>query len=214
LQQVNIDDKLLQLTNLKQMFDVLDTQKLEINNGRLKVIESISIYEFWKNAFSNKGIRPLLLDAFCNGFNSIVKTYCQKVSKGLFMVEFTPTSETKKGEARNKIGINVLYKGKPTTYEALSGGESTLVNVPIAFALNKWIALKYGVPNGILGAMFLDEIFGALDRESEEKVASLLVEEGQSRFIGAITHTPELSCWTNNYWNINKENDISNIQVI
>lgn len=212
--EVNIDTKQEQLTNLKITFDCVDAKKLELNNDRLKLIENQAIYEFWKNAFSNKGIRPLLLDKFCNTFNSIVKPYCQQVSKGQFNIEFTPTSETRKGEARNKIGLNIIYKDKTVDYLGLSGGEKTRINLPLCFGLNKFISLKYGIENGLLGLIVLDEIFANLDHNGEEDVANFLNKEAKDKFVGVITHSDELQSYSNKVWEIEKVNDVTHLVEI
>ena len=71
LQQVNIDEKLLQLKELENKFINLDAEKLDIEDKKHIVDTNKTIYEFWKHSFSSKGIRPLLLDKFCNEFNSV-----------------------------------------------------------------------------------------------------------------------------------------------
>jgi DNA repair exonuclease SbcCD ATPase subunit/DNA repair exonuclease SbcCD nuclease subunit len=214
IQQINIDDKLTQLTNLKIAFDCLDAKQLEKNNDRLRLIERLNIYNFWAIAFSNKGIRPLLLDRFVNEFNQIVKPYCYKVSNGEFIVQFTPTTKLISGLERNKLGLEVVYKDKVENYAKFSGGEKTRVNLPLCLGLNKWVSQKYGITNGILGLIVLDEVFCWTDDKFRENVAQVLFEEGRTKSLFVIDHADTLVSYTNCLWLVSKENELTQLQVV
>jgi len=214
LQQINVDDKIAQLKKLEIDFDNYDAEKLCINDKKVRLIEHLDIYTFWQVAFSNKGIRPLLLDKFVNSFNSIVKDFCYDVSGGDFIVQFTPTSKIRSGLERNKLGLEVIYKDKIVNYASLSGGEKTRASLPLCFGLNKFISKLYNVPNGLLGIMVLDEMFCYTDAKFRESVAQLLYEEGKKRTIFVIDHADTLACYTNQVWNVSKINDVTQLQVV
>ena len=215
LKQVNINDKLLQLKELESFYIFsLTSQEAQIKKQKEELLSKKEIYEFWANAFSNKGIRPLLLDRFVNEVNNIIHHYCYDVSNGEFLVEFNPTSKTRAGVERNKLDLQVIYKDKTVPYASLSGGEKTRANLPLCLGLNKWISVKYGIKNGLLGIMILDELFANLDVKGRENVAALLTEEGRNRSVFVIDHNPTLESYTNHILQISKENDVTQIQEV
>ena len=214
LQQVNVDDKIAQLKKLEIDFDNYDAEKLCINDKKVRLIEHLDIYTFWQNAFSNKGIRPLLLDRFVNEVNSIIHHYCYEVSNGEFLVEFNPTSKTRAGIERNKLDLQVIYQDKTVPYASLSGGEKTRANLPLCLGLNKWISKKYGIKDGLFGIVILDELFANLDVKGRENVAALLTEEGRNRSVFVIDHNPTLESYTDHILQVSKENEVTNLQVV
>jgi len=214
LKNININDKLLQKKAIEDEILVLGQKFIDLQTKTYSLNKNKTIYEFWVNAFSNKGIRPLLLDRFVNEINETIKHYCYEVSRGEFLVEFSPTSKIKSGLERNKLGLQVIYKDKTINYSSLSGGEKTRANLPLCFGLNKWISNKYGVKNGILGVMVLDELFCYTDEKFRDSVAELLNEEGRNKSIFVIDHSTVLASYSNNIWNVTKENDITKLQVV
>jgi DNA repair exonuclease SbcCD ATPase subunit len=214
LQQVNIDDKLMQQKELENKLAVLNNETVVLKERTHAVEANKTIYEFWANAFSNKGIRPLLLDKFVNEFNQIVLPYCYKANNGEFIVEFTPTAKLKSGLERNKLGLQVIEKDKIRNYKALSGGEKTRVNLPLCLGLNKWVSTKFGIQNGILGLIVLDELFAWTDDKFRDNVAELLNEEGKTKSIFVIDHNTTLASYTNNLWQVSKEDEITKLEVI
>lgn len=79
--------------------------------------------------------------------------------------------------------------GELRSARTLSGGESFVASLALALALSDTLA-----GNAALGALFLDEGFGALDRETLDAVSSVLesLTDG-GRMVGVITHVTELS---------------------
>jgi DNA repair exonuclease SbcCD ATPase subunit len=214
LLQINVDDKMRQLNDLIFTFDNLDSEKIDIADKN-RLYETIkTVYEFWQNAFSNKGIRPLLLDRFVNEVNSIIHHYCYEVSNGEFLVEFNPTSKTRAGIERNKLDLQVIYQDKTVPYASLSGGEKTRANLPLCMGLNKWISKKYGIKDGLLGIVILDELFANLDVKGRENVATLLTEEGRNRSVFVIDHNPTLESYTDHILQVSKENEVTNLQEV
>lgn len=79
--------------------------------------------------------------------------------------------------------------GELRSARTLSGGESFVASLSLALALSDTLA-----GNAALGALFLDEGFGTLDRETLEAVSSVLESlTSGGRMVGVITHVPELS---------------------
>lgn len=85
--------------------------------------------------------------------------------------------------------LDAWSDGDPRSARTLSGGETFIASLALALALSDTVA-----GNHSLGALFLDEGFGSLDRETLDAVALVLealTHEG--RMVGIITHVQELS---------------------
>jgi len=174
-----------------------------------KTKAGLEVLEFWKFSFSPQGIRALLLDRFCNEFNSTVNTYLSTASNGTMSVAVTPTKTLKSGEARNKIGMDIYTGGEAVKYESLSGGEKRRVDVALCLTLNKWISQKYGLSNGLLSLLILDEVFSYIDASGEESVATLLYNEGLNKAVFVVSHTADLGSYAERVLTIIKEHGIS-----
>ena len=215
-------DRIVELTNrldstVKQkrvLDDDVAKYNKELNEIKSKIDKlnnGVSMLEFWKNAFSPKGIRVLLLDRFCNDFNLIANDYLSMISNGVMSVIINPKSTIKSGDERNKLSIDVSVNGQIRKYEALSGGEKKRVDISLCLALNKWTSVKYDIENGILGITIFDELFSFIDRIGEESIGAVLNVEGRNRAIFVISHTPELGSYANSRMTVIKRNGISSI---
>ena len=183
--------------------------KIDFTLGQAK--NDIEVYEFWKTAFSAKGIRGLLLDRFCNQFNTIVNDYLSKASNGGMSIVLNPVKVLKSGEDRNKLSLDINMEGIPVTYTSMSGGEKRRVDVSLCLALNKWLSNRCGLKHGLLGLIIFDELFSFLDREGEENIGELLYDEGGDKIILVISHTPELSSYAKNTISISKIDGVSSL---
>jgi len=194
----------LKLTEANADLVVQKVEHVTIEIGKL---------EFWKIAFSPKGIRSVLLDRFCNQINKIVNDCLSTISNGNMSAVFSPTKTLKGGEERNKIGLKVFVNGHESKYGLLSGGEQKRVDCSVCFGLNHWVSEKYGLEHGLLGILILDEIFGFLDTEGAELVAQLLWSEGKKQSVFVIDHALDLSSWAQKVWKVSKENELTRLEV-
>ena len=199
---VACDVKLLE-SNVDRMGSIIGKTKVDIEK-----------MEFWKIAFSPKGIRSVILDRFCNDINSTINGYLSTVSGGTMSIMITPTKTTKKGEERNKIGLSIQLDAQEVKYESLSGGEKRRVDVSLCFGLNKFVSDKYQVLNGLLGIVVLDEVFSFLDKSGEESVAELLWHEGQTKSVFVIDHALNLSSFADRIWIVKKNKGISTLEIL
>jgi DNA repair exonuclease SbcCD ATPase subunit len=188
----------------------LISQSLKETDWRIdKTKKGIDVLDFWKVAFSPKGIRALLLDSFCNEINASVNSFLSRVSCGSMSIVMRPTAVLKSGEERNKIGMDILLDGLPRNYKSLSGGEKRRVDVSLCFGLNDWVSRRYGIPNGLLGVIVFDEVFSFLDKTGEESTAELLFEEGVNKALFVIDHALNLQSFADRIWQVKKVNQVS-----
>lgn len=196
-----------ELKALKEKIRELDFQIDKTNKG-------LVVLDFWKTAFSPRGIRSLLLDRFCNEINKAVNGFLSTISGGRMSIVMKPTATLKSGEERNKIGMDILLNGLPRKYKSLSGGEKRRVDISLCFGLNAWVSARYNLPNGLLGVVILDEIFSFLDKAGEETAATLLYHEGMNKAIFVIDHALNLSSYAVRLWKVRKVGDISTLEVV
>ncbi len=92
-------------------------------------------------------------------------------------------------EAGDYLVADAWAGGELRSARTLSGGESFVASLALALALSDTLA-----GSAALGALFLDEGFGTLDRATLEAVTSVLESlTSEGRMVGVITHVPELS---------------------
>jgi len=214
--KLSLDNTLEQLNEYRKRKDAID-EELEQKNLELgelpkkttKINEEIKMLDFWKFAFSSKGIRALLLDGFCNEFNQIVNPYLASVSNGLMNIVIRPTMQLKSGDERNKIGMDIYIGSDVVGYESLSGGEKRRVDFAVCLSLNTWIAKRNDIANGLLGMVIFDELFAFLDKAGEESIGNVLYEEGMTKAVLVISHFKDLESYCNSIWKVRKENGIS-----
>ena len=216
----NIRENERRLSKMTEDRDKYNDSILEIDDKIAAINETVrwldeecKILEFWKVAFSPKGIKSLLLDKFCNDINSLVNECLSVISNGFMGVTVTPTSIIKSGEERNKLGIDISTGNAIVKYESLSGGEKKRVDFSLCVALNKYISNKFGLPGGILDIIIMDELFAYLDKSGEELIGQYLKDMSTNRAVFVITHTDELSLYADNYWTVIKENNVSRLEV-
>ena len=202
------------IKKLQESLEECDSFILATQEEIKKLNLQVEILEFWKVAFSSKGIRALLLDRFCNEFSRILNNYLSEISNESMRLILTPTSMTKGGEERNKIGMTVKFKEYDVSYNSLSGGEKRRVDCSLIFALSKYLEEKYELGSqGLLGIMVLDEVFGGLDTEGIDSLISLLERESKGKSIFIIDHNPRLTAFADRVFTVKKENNISSLET-
>ena len=115
----------------------------------------------------------------------------KRMTDGRF--ELTRIQEKQKGRAQQGLDLEVYdyYTGRPRHVKVISGGESFKASLSLALGLSDVVSSTSG---GIsIDTMFIDEGFGTLDPESLEKSIECLLDLQQSgKYVGVISHVPEL----------------------
>ena len=98
--------------------------------------------------------------------------------------------ETRAGDVRGTLDINISDELGTRAYELFSGGESFRVNFAIRIALSRLLARRAGAQ---LQTIIIDEGFGTQDARGRERlVAAINAIQNDFERILVITHIEEL----------------------
>ena len=169
-------------------------REFEIENEEMtyqleEAIENLTIIEFWKMAFSPRGIPSMLIDESIPYMNEKVSEYLDKLTNGRYIVSFDTLAETKSGEFRDKISVNVLdTQTRASSRIQLSGGQTRIIDIATILTLGDLQSNIQGVKFNIL---LFDEIFDSLDEENIGFVSKVLSNMKFGRAIYLISHRHE-----------------------
>ena len=160
----------------------LDDIQVEINNLNNK-LEKVS---FWKEAFSNTGIPSMLMDDAIPFINKRVKEYLDLLSDNRYLISFDTQKETKKGEMRDKISVNVYDNETGANVKnQLSGGQNRLLDIATILTLGD---LQQEMQNVRFNMMIADEILDSLDEENIKYVINALRQIAKNKSLFIISH--------------------------
>ena len=149
--------------------------------------QNVDIFTFWKNAFSDSGIKSMLMDAAIPHMNECVGSELDRVAPGKFTVSFDTVSETKTGKIRDKFSVNILNNEKCSSgHKKLSGGEKRIIDLCCMSALRSLAEKLYGKK---FHHIFYDEILDSLDDECKQAFCANVKYQSQNGSnITLITH--------------------------
>ena len=169
--------------------------EFKTENDKFKKMESdikhckktMDILEFWKVAFSDTGIKSMLIDSALPHMNECVSTELERTAPGKFTVSFDTLSETKSGKIRDKFNINILNNETQSTgHKKLSGGEMRIVDLCCMSALRSLAERLY---QKRFFHIFYDEILDSLDDECKQMFcANVKMQSTTGRNITLVTH--------------------------
>lgn len=160
-------------------------------NDKQKVLDILnyenSVLDFWKQAFSDSGIKSMLIDSAIPHMNECVAKELEKVAPGVFTVSFDTLSETKTGKMKDKFTINIVNNVKGSTgHKKLSGGEKRIIDLCCMSALRSLAEKLY---NKRFTHIFYDEILDSLDVEFKQMFcANVKLQSQTGCHVSLITH--------------------------
>lgn len=151
------------------------------------LVETLKVLEFWKTAFSDSGIKSMLIDVAIPHMNRCVREELDRVCPGTFTVSFDTLSQTKSGTIRDKFAINIIHNLKCATgHKKLSGGEKRIIDFCCMSALRSLAENLYGK---MFCHIFYDEVLDSLDSESRELFCrSMKTQSSDERHVLLVTH--------------------------
>lgn len=162
------------------------------------------------NAFSNKGIRSVVLDFITPFLNEKANEYLQTLSGSGIEIEFQTQVENAKGELKDKFDVIVNNSKGGSSYKSNSAGEQKRIDIAISFAIQDLIMSKEEISTNI--ALY-DEVFDGLDAIGCENVIKLLKDRlNIVSTIFVITHNENLKSLFDNTIKVIKEEGISRLE--
>jgi DNA repair exonuclease SbcCD ATPase subunit len=156
------------------------TQERDIKTAALRQAEKeISYYEYWVEAFGDKGIRKIIIDGIIPGLNNRIAFWLRYLTGSYLELSFN-----------NEFTPAITRKGRSVKYENLSNGETQKTNLAISQSFGYIMVLNAGTCPSII---FLDEVTGGgIDRESVGGVYSMIFELAKDRQVFVTSHNPVL----------------------
>ena len=113
------------------------------------------------------------------------------MSGGRYYLKRRMTADSLRSQTGLELDVFDYYTGRLRSVQSLSGGESFKASLALALGLADVVQQHAG---GVqLDAVFIDEGFGSLDRESLDQAVRILQElTGGGRLAGIISHVDEL----------------------
>lgn len=198
-----------QLTDAKSELAGFESQRVETEE-RIKRLEAdLELWTFWIKGFGREGIPAALLDGFCTRFTEEANAMLSALSTGM-RVNLSPSMTIKSGEVRDRLEYMITTRTGESSYEQLSGGEKVRVDVVSMLTLHSMAATQYGIKEGLLGILILDEVFSALDGSGCQLVYEML-ESFQARSICVISHNDVMKSLFRNITIVRKVEETSRL---
>lgn len=162
------------------------------------VEDEVPYYQFWVEAFGDKGIRKFVIDGIIPALNERVAYWMQILIEGKLELTFD-----------NTLQETIIRNGNPAKYHAMSNGERRRVNLAVSQAFAYVMMLNSGSCPSIV---FLDEITGGgIDRAGVSGIYNMIFELAKERQVFVTTHNENLmnlmqGCET---ITLKKQNDIT-----
>lgn len=156
------------------------TKDCAVKTQELRVVEKeIPYYEFWVEAFGDKGIRKYVIDGIIPALNAKIAYWMQYLIDA--KIELTFDSE---------LEPTIKVCGMETEYHAMSNGEKRRINLAVSQAFAYVMMLNSGSCPSIV---FLDEITGGgIDRAGVTGIYNMIFELAKERQVFVTTHNDTL----------------------
>jgi exonuclease SbcC len=190
-------------TQQKQAQEIMGTVKgklercaeLEIRRKEKEKLLSQSakeeqIYRDLAQAFGKTGIQAWLIEIVLPEIEAEANKLLGRMTDNRMHVKFETQRETKKGDLRETLDINIADELGTRNYEMFSGGEAFRINFAIRIALSKLLARRAGAP---LPTLIIDEGFGTQDSTGLEKLKEAItsIQDDFDKIL-VITHMEEM----------------------
>ena len=211
LQKINIMEKTNAIEGNSPYYDLIVTSKnnLEIAASKSKdnkeklveLMQKIPYFNFWADAFGDKGVRKFVIDQILPILNDHVTEMLDLlVDNNLVLTFDNEFNET----------IKRSTDETPIIYDLLSNGQKRRINLAISQAFAHVRELNTGsMPN----IMFLDEVSINMDSQGNNSIYKLIKEMAKNKVVFVTTHDQELSdlLADSSKINLKMENGISSL---
>jgi len=184
LQTVTTDES--NIVSTRTEIETLTNEKDTLSEQNSSKLRKIEILSFWKEGFSDRGIKSMLIDSAIPLMNRVCREELEKVSGGKFIVSFDTISETKSGDVKDKFAVHVLNcETGADDHKLLSGGEKRLVDLCSMKAIR---ALQENQYQKVVHVTLYDEALDALDDDNAAVFCRLMKQMSSDQSVNIITH--------------------------
>ena len=164
-------------TQLSTISDKLQSIESEMEEKRAKVDNYKWVID---DPLGNRGIKAFLFESSLDILNETLESYSEVL--GFSILFYVDIQGVKKD-----FNTQIIMDGIEVSYEELSGGQKTLVNIAMAFAMNEVMTKAKGI-----NIAFLDEVFENLSSEYVDLVIGLIRKIYKDKTLYLISHHESL----------------------
>lgn len=164
-------------TQLSTLSDKLQSIESEMEEKRAKVDNYKWVMD---DPLGNRGIKAFLFESSLDILNETLESYSEVL--GFSILFYVDIQGVKKD-----FNTQIIMDGIEVSYEELSGGQKTLVNIAMAFAMNEVMTKAKGI-----NIAFLDEVFENLSSEYVDLVIGLIMKIYKDKTLYLISHQESL----------------------
>lgn len=164
-------------TQLSTISDKLQSIESEMEEKRAKVDNYKWVMD---DPLGNRGIKAFLFESSLDILNETLESYSEVL--GFSILFYVDIHGVKKD-----FNTQIIMDGIEVSYEELSGGQKTLVNLAMAFAMNEVMTKAKGI-----NIAFLDEVFENLSSEYVDLVIGLIRKIYKDKTLYLISHHESL----------------------
>lgn len=162
---------------LSTISDKLQSIESEMEEKRAKVDNYKWVMD---DPLGNRGIKAFLFESSLDILNETLESYSDVL--GFSILFYVDIQGVKKD-----FNTQIIMDGIEVSYEELSGGQKTLVNIAMAFAMNEVMTKAKGI-----NIAFLDEVFENLSSEYVDLVIGLIRKIYKDKTLYLISHQESL----------------------
>jgi exonuclease SbcC len=170
--------------------EALGQQRADKRKRKRALEEKEGVYDELRTAFGVRGVPAMIIEAAVPEIEAEANRLLSRMTDGRMHVRFDTQRETKAGEVREALEIQIADELGTRPYENYSGGEQFRVNFAVRIALSKLLARRAGAQ---LQTLVVDEGFGTQDARGRQRLVEAInaVQEDFARVL-VITHISEL----------------------
>lgn len=207
----------LELSSVKTVDNSNAITELELNKSGLesdKKQKGVQLSGEYDNLACYKLIHDQLLSRNGSLIKRLVRGVCDNISQEIDnLLRDSPRIKCVVTMQDGSPKILAWIDEEECEYEELSSGEKQIIDLAVLIAFNNLIAKKFNQDNGILGSVFLDEVFCYLDPENAELANSILAKS-VATLVMVVTHDHNLQDHFNNKLHVSKKGGSAVYQLL
>lgn len=170
--------------------EALEHQRVDKLKRKETLTIKEGIYDELRTAFSVRGVPAMIIEAAVPEIEAEANRLLSWMTEGRMHVRFETQRQTKAGDVREALQIQISDELGTRPYENYSGGEQYRVNFAIRIALSKLLARRAGAQ---LQTLVIDEGFGTQDvRGRQRLVEAINAVQDDFACVLVVTHISEL----------------------